>query len=450
MPDLPDYKTVLWAANGSPYWKTASGGKVYITPAVAMQYFDDPKLLSWARSKGFYIDNGRAGLNQQPTVDAQGVVHQPANPIHGSAPSGGLWRETGTWNGQTGEWDQPLDWGNIMSLAIGGGLTAGLGAAVAGGAGGSTLADAAAYNAATGTVATTPGSLAAATGVGISGVGGGAPILAPTAAAGGGGGWSTAANIAKVAAGGKSGGSMGAWDWVGPAINAGTQLYGANMQANAAQAQTEAGAAASKYSADLQAKAQQEALAFARQQAETDWQNQELARNANYGQWGARERRVSDFGTTVGLPGREIPAYVAGIDPRFTSGTLAGAAGGGTAASSGAPAGGLPQIDPSKPIGPQAAAYIQSRGATPNPTSAAYWQQKWPELVARGQEIGDPNYALKRLAAADELGGGGAPASSGLRFMPMSGTLASAITPYQQQPVTPALQLPGTISGLLR
>lgn len=50
--------------------------------------------------------------------------------------------------------------------------------------------------------------------------------------------------------------------------------------------------------------------------------------------------------------------------------------------------------------------YFASRGATPAPTSIDYWMGKQQELNQRGQQIGDPDYAMKRLAAADEIIGG--------------------------------------------
>jgi hypothetical protein len=47
-------------------------------------------------------------------------------------------------------------------------------------------------------------------------------------------------------------------------------------------------------------------------------------------------------------------------------------------------------------------------GKTPSAADTAYWTQKWPELVARGQQIGDPNYAWNRLIG---MGAGGADAA---------------------------------------
>lgn len=51
--------------------------------------------------------------------------------------------------------------------------------------------------------------------------------------------------------------------------------------------------------------------------------------------------------------------------------------------------------------------YIQSKsGGKMHGTSPDYWMSKKAELDARGQQIGNPNYANDRLAAADEIIGG--------------------------------------------
>jgi hypothetical protein len=43
-------------------------------------------------------------------------------------------------------------------------------------------------------------------------------------------------------------------------------------------------------------------------------------------------------------------------------------------------------------------------GRAPSASETAYWQQKWPELVARGQELGDPNYAWNHLIGQGATG----------------------------------------------
>ena len=51
--------------------------------------------------------------------------------------------------------------------------------------------------------------------------------------------------------------------------------------------------------------------------------------------------------------------------------------------------------------------YFSSRGVAPRATSPDYWAGKYPELSARGQELGNPNYFMDRLSKAEEFGGGG-------------------------------------------
>ncbi len=72
-------------------------------------------------------------------------------------------------------------------------------------------------------------------------------------------------------------------------------------------------------------------------------------------------------------------------------------------------AGGAPQginwgADP-QTLTQQLTAYFASKGVPP--TEVPYWVSKAPELVQRGQELGNPGYADQRLGAADILGGGG-------------------------------------------
>lgn len=73
--------------------------------------------------------------------------------------------------------------------------------------------------------------------------------------------------------------------------------------------------------------------------------------------------------------------------------------------------GGDPQYAPN--LGPGSLAFDGSRESISNffksrgvpDTETDYWVSKWPELVARGKEIGDPNYAMMRLNNAEILGG---------------------------------------------
>jgi hypothetical protein len=230
---------------------------------------------------------------------------------------------------------------------------------------------------------------------------------------------------------GGTGAGAGPYSWIPQVAGMGLNYLGQQQQLGANQDALTQQLAATKYASDAQSQSAANQLAFLKQQAGYDAASAEANRAGNYDQWAAKQRQLGTVGQALGLPARDIPAYVP--LPAYGGGTTAPAPGTGPAGTvapgvvgpgpgPSATSGGLPQIDPSKPIGPQAAAYIQSRGGTPNPTSADYWQSKWPELVARGQQLGDPLYAQKRLAAADELGGGGAaPAAAALpRYQPLT------------------------------
>jgi hypothetical protein len=194
-------------------------------------------------------------------------------------------------------------------------------------------------------------------------------------------------------------------------------LWGAHEQASAAteaanitsQAQTkiaEMNAAAQKYAADLEAKAAADALGFSKSGAENAFQNNEVSRAGNYDQWAAAQRRIGSVGKLVGFGDREIPTYRPGVDPNFTG------AGGGSAPSRPLASFDPNVSDPSSAI----SAYFKAQGVSDQETP--YWVSKWPELLARGQELNDPQYALKRLAAADVFRG--APTSAPGASMPVN------------------------------
>lgn len=183
-------------------------------------------------------------------------------------------------------------------------------------------------------------SSAAAAGLGASSavpaaaVGGGAAAFAPA----------TAANMAatsSIASGGAvpaslaapayvppvTGGSMVPWrDIYSVGSNLFGNLFGAYKQGEAADKSAAIMAASAKYSADLQAKAAADSLAFQYGTAENAYQNNEVSRRGNYDMWRARERRLGTIGEEVGLGPREIPEYVGGVDPHY--GTVGGAAAG--------------------------------------------------------------------------------------------------------------------------
>jgi hypothetical protein len=89
--------------------------------------------------------------------------------------------------------------------------------------------------------------------------------------------------------------------------------------------------------------------------------------------------------------------------------------------------------------------YFTSKGVAT--TETPYWVSKAAELVQRGQQLNDPTYADKRLAAADIFGGQSAPQTSATAqaaptslapFMTTPNVAATA-TPYA--PVIPISQL---------
>lgn len=239
-----------------------------------------------------------------------------------------------------------------------------------------------------------------------------ANIAATTAAEGAPGG------IAASVAGGA--GMSIPWSTVNAGVNLFGNLFGAHEQASSA-----------KDAAALVAAAQAKALAFEQAQAENAYQNNEVARKGNYDLYAAQQGRVGTVGEMFGLPSRPIPSYAPGVDPQFT-GTSTPTAG---QALTGATSGSGTGLDPMKGnLGSQISAYFKSRGVSDQETP--YWVQKWPELVARGQQLNDPTYAMKRLAAADIFGGGSpaAPTSAGASLAPSS---------YQSIPVSPGNYLMG-------
>lgn len=184
--DAPDYTKVLWES-GKPYWLTASGKKMFIPPLTAAQMREDPKAQAWAKSQGVNIDYQTDPTTGQVTVGPGGVTNT-------ATPSGGLIHQRGEWNSETGQFDQGIDWGNIMALGVGGaiaapfvaGALAGAGGGAASGAGASGAGAAAGGAAAGGTLASSTiaplmGTLPAATA--------GSGAVTAATAAGGGGGW---------------------------------------------------------------------------------------------------------------------------------------------------------------------------------------------------------------------------------------------------------------------
>lgn len=252
-------------------------------------------------------------------------------------------------------------------------------------------------------------------------------------------------------AGGAATGSMfGPWGaLIGAGIGLFGDLFGAHMQSKGADQVAEIAAAAARYTADLQAKATADALAFEKASAENSFLNSEAARKGNYGFTVAREHRLGSLGEEVGMAPREIPDYVPGVDPNFTGAPRAGVPSGTPAPAVAGGGAGIPVLpttfDPAAVGALYKTAY--TKGQTFNPQ---YWASVWPGLVQRGQQLNDPTYAAKRVlgwqgtgADAPDSGpfaGGAAVApsmwSGGPGVMPAPVVTA---TPFMQPTIAPGV-----------
>lgn len=251
--------------------------------------------------------------------------------------------------------------------------------------------------------------------------GGGASAAGGAAAAGSGaaaGGGAALAGGSAVAAGAAS-----AVPW-GTIVGAGTNLFGnlfaAHAQSASADRAAQIASDGAKYSADLTAKANADALRFQYANSENAFQNNEAARKGNYGLFAARERRLGSIGDEVGLGAREIPAYVPGVDPMF---------GGGPSGVS-VPSNGVDsnvaafiqqwQSDPAHPasegIGPMAAAIAKQfpgvtrymYGATPSNNELSVGGQKYKVLGGEGS----PAAYWYQPGMNDASGGSAVPAAT--------------------------------------
>ncbi len=213
-------------------------------------------------------------------------------------------------------------------------------------------------------------------------------------------------------------------------------LFSTHMQnsANADAAKIQADAV--KYATDQQAKSDAAQQAYLERQAAQTQSNFEATQKANYGQYASRQRDINALGSLVGAPQRNIPDYV----PTTTvggpsSGSLAGAAPPSANAPTGTLSGPAPTVDwtaDPATLTKQLTGYFAAKGAPA--TEVPYWVGKAGELVARGKEINNPNYANERLAAADVLGGGAPATARVAASAPLPGSLSAAYLPFQQAP----------------
>lgn len=258
-------------------------------------------------------------------------------------------------------------------------------------------------------------------------------------------GWEDAAAGAGsgAAAGAMVGGPWGAV--IGAGVGLFGSLFGAHMQSEGAKEAAQIEADAQKYAADLQSQGNAQALKFTQAQAENAFQNNEAARQGNYGQYAARERRLGSVGQLVGFGEREIPAYVPGVDPNFT-GSAAPSVGQALGAGGTATAGGDPVtqalLDNYKTLG------VTPTGPGTGPTDLAYFVKQAKESLAAGERplsywLGANGRVAQEIAKAK--GGAQAPAAASVG--------AYLSTPYQapyaQTPITPGLPMPGSVGSYL-
>jgi hypothetical protein len=335
--------------------------------------------------------------------------------------------KTGThWNWQTGQWENPTNWANVIGLAAAGGVGAGIAAPL----------------------------IAGALGGGGAAAGAGAPAyvgadLANTAAASLAGGAATGPSVL-AALGGGAGLAKTA---LGVGVPAVTSLITTNKAVGAQEDATAAQAAATKYAADLQAKAAADALAFQRQQAAYDATQAETNRAANYDQWAAKQSLLGSVGQALGLPARSIPAYVP--LPAYGNVTSPAPGGAGPSAAPGAApasgAGGDPAAaawwNPQDPKGSVAALL-----AGKPPTSQTLLDLA-PQIEAAGGQVSPanaegvtskiyvPGVGWTRVLDGGVAGGPGGGQGTGWTFVPQGGAAAAAPTAapaaYRYQPVDP-------------
>ena len=181
-------------------------------------------------------------------------------------------------------------------------------------------------------------------------------------------------------------------------------LFGAHQQTSAANRAAEIQAAALKYSADQQAQATAEALAFQKEQARRDYLSTETNRRANYDQWAAREARLGNtLGVMLGLGPRDIPAYVP-LAPGTAPTSAAPGASGSPASSA------LPPVPKDLQTAIAEANKIAYGGQTKH-TDPSYWAAHWAK---------DPGYTWQRLLGW-QAGGADTPIAG-----PYAGAAASA------------------------
>jgi hypothetical protein len=237
-------------------------------------------------------------------------------------------------------------------------------------------------------------------------------------------------------------------------IGAGGAITAQKISSSGQKDAADTTAAGTKYAADLQAKQNAEAVAFAKAQAENQFKNSEVSRRGNYDQWVAAQHRLGSVGDLIGMGPREIPDYVPGIDPNFEGG-----APGASSSANGDPANqalvrdaiahgltGQAAIDYINQQKPGSAVLVPAGSPTPNGKIA--WYDKG-NGNGKFQMVGPENWEIKIDPALgpgwvfNPLGNGPQTASAPRSTVPAWNQPLTWNQPtYQNVPMTPALGMP--------
>lgn len=203
----------------------------------------------------------------------------------------------------------------------------------------------------------------------------------------------------------------------------GSQLWGAHKTSQAADRSAQIMADAQRYIAELTGKANADALAFQKDLAGNAFDNTEVGRRMDYGQWAAKEGRLGYLGDLMGLPKREIPAFIPGVNPNFGGGAPTASARGEVPAA--------PQGNWTDP------AFVAQAMKQANQLAYGYDKHVDPSYWLRPELKGDGDYIWRRMlgegAGGSDVarmgpyaGVSAAPAPSGGLFSPYVPTRTSA------------------------
>lgn len=104
-------------------------------------------------------------------------------------------------------------------------------------------------------------------------------------------------------------------------VTAGGVITASKLNSSATRDSAKLATDANTNAATIQAKSAADTLAFQRQQAETDFQNNQQTARANYDQWATGQGRLKSLAAMTGIARPDPPSFVPGIDPQFTGGS---------------------------------------------------------------------------------------------------------------------------------